>query len=69
MFIRHDIQQWRMLDEYAVLASRTGNKAEALNANRTLVNSPLFTKVVPDNEKRKNYWKPNSAREVIKFAY
>lgn len=53
LFIRHDIQQWRMLDEYAVLASRTGNKAEALNANRTLVNSPLFTKVVPDNERER----------------
>jgi glycosyltransferase involved in cell wall biosynthesis len=53
LFIRSDIQQWRMLDEYSILAARTGNKSEALNAARTLVNSPLFEQVVPENERER----------------
>lgn len=51
LFVRPDIHQWRMLDEYSILASRTGNKVEAVNAARSLVNSPHFITLVPENER------------------
>lgn len=53
LFVRADIQQWRMLDEYSILAARTGNKAEAIKAAKTLVESPLFTQLVPENERER----------------
>lgn len=53
LFVRADIQQWRMLDEYSIMAARTGNKAEAVKAARTLVESPLFPQLVPENERER----------------
>lgn len=51
LFVRMDIPQWRMMDEYSILAARTGNRVEALNAARSLVTSPHFTALVPENER------------------
>lgn len=42
LFVRTDIQQWRMLDEYAILSYKTGNPAEAVRAATALVNGPAF---------------------------
>jgi glycosyltransferase involved in cell wall biosynthesis len=53
LFVRQDIQQWRMLDEYSIIAARTGNIKEAQHAAATLVNSPLFEKLVPENERER----------------
>lgn len=50
LFVRADIQQWRMLDEYSILAARTGNKGEAIRAAKTLIESPLAPKLIPENE-------------------
>jgi glycosyltransferase involved in cell wall biosynthesis len=50
LFVRADIQQWRMLDEYSILAARTGNKDEAIRAAKTLIDSPLASKLIPENE-------------------
>ena len=50
LFVRSDIQQWRMLDEYSILAARTGNKGEAIRAAKTLIDSPLASKLIPENE-------------------
>jgi len=53
LFVRSDIQQWRMLDEYSILAARTGNKEEAIRAAKTLIESPLATKLIPENERER----------------
>jgi len=53
LFVRSDIQQWRMLDEYSILAARTGNKEEAIRAAKTLLESPLSAKLIPENERER----------------
>jgi glycosyltransferase involved in cell wall biosynthesis len=53
LFVRMDIQQWRMLDEYSILAARTGNKAEAIKAAKTLIESPLASQLIPENERER----------------
>jgi glycosyltransferase involved in cell wall biosynthesis len=49
LFVREDIYQWRMLDDYAVLAMRTGNTQEAVKAANAIVNSPN-AHIVPQEE-------------------
>jgi hypothetical protein len=53
LFVRMDIQQWRMLDEYSILAARTGNKDEAVRAAKTLIESPLATQLIPEHERER----------------
>lgn len=53
LFVRADIQQWRMLDEYSILAARTGNKAEALRAAKTLIESPHAEKLIPEGDRER----------------
>jgi len=53
LFVRFEIQQWRMLDEYSILAARTGNKEEAIRAAKTLLESPLSAKLIPENERER----------------
>ena len=48
LFVRQDVHQWRMVDDYAILAMRTGNKQEAIKAATAIVNSPLFLQVIPE---------------------
>lgn len=61
LFVRMDIQQWRMLDEYSILAARTGNKGEAVKAAKTLIESPLATQLIPENERER------IAKNLIEF--
>lgn len=61
LFVRLDIQQWRMLDEYSILAARTGNKAEAIKAAKTLIESPLAPQLIPENERER------LAKNLIEF--
>ena len=61
LFVRADIQQWRMLDEYSILAARTGNRVEALNAAKTLVESPLAEQLIPAHERER------IAKNLIEF--
>lgn len=49
LFVREDIHQWRMIDDYAVLAMRTGNVMEAVKAASAIVNS-VNANVVPKEE-------------------
>ena len=53
LFVRADIQQWRMLDEYSILAARTGNKDEAIKAAKTLIESPLAPQLIPEHERER----------------
>jgi hypothetical protein len=48
-----DIQQWRMLDEYAIMAARTGNKDEAIRAAKSLLESPLAPQLIPEHERER----------------
>jgi glycosyltransferase involved in cell wall biosynthesis len=61
LFVRIDIQQWRMLDEYSILAARTGNKAEAIKAAKTLIESHLAPQLIPANERER------IAKNLIEF--
>jgi glycosyltransferase involved in cell wall biosynthesis len=53
LFVRQDIHQWRMLEDYSILAMRTGNKTEAVNSVSALINSPLFDTIVPADEQER----------------
>lgn len=61
LFVRTDIQQWRMVDEYSILAARTGNKDEAIRAAKTLCESPLAVQLIPENERER------IAKNLIEF--
>jgi hypothetical protein len=61
LFVRTDIQQWRMVDEYSILAARTGNKDEAIRAAKTLCESPLAIQLIPENERER------IAKNLIEF--
>ena len=50
-----------MLDEYSILAARTGNKAEAIKAAKTLIESPLAPQLIPENERER------LAKNLIEF--
>jgi hypothetical protein len=56
-----DIQQWRMLDEYAIMAARTGNKDEAIRAAKSLLESPLAPQLIPEHERER------IAKNLIEF--
>lgn len=45
LFVRHDVSQWRLLDDYAILAAKTGNIKEAINAYTALMNTTHFAKL------------------------
>jgi len=61
LFVRSDVQQWRMLDEYSILAARTGNKGEAIRAAKTLIESPLASQLIPEHERER------IAKNLIEF--
>lgn len=61
LFVRVDIQQWRMLDEYSILAARTGNKDEAIRSAKALIESPLAAQLIPENERER------IAKNLIEF--
>jgi glycosyltransferase involved in cell wall biosynthesis len=61
LFVRMDIQQWRMLDEYAIMAARTGNKDEAIRAAKSLLESPLAPQLIPEHERER------IAKNLIEF--
>lgn len=61
LFVRTDIQQWRMVDEYSILAARTGNKNEAVKAAKTLIESPLAAQLIPEHERER------IAKNLIEF--
>jgi glycosyltransferase involved in cell wall biosynthesis len=61
LFVRSDIQQWRMLDEYSIMAARTGNRDEAIKAAKTLIESPLAAQLIPENERER------IAKNLIEF--
>lgn len=45
LFVRHDISNWRLLDDYAILAARTGNTKEAIAAYTALMKTVHFSKL------------------------
>ena len=51
LFVRSDIMQWRMLDEYSILAARTGNKDKAINAANTLLSHPESARIIPKEDR------------------
>lgn len=53
LFVRQDLYQWRMVDDYSILAMRTGNKNEAITAATSLINSPHFVQLVPADEQER----------------
>jgi hypothetical protein len=61
LFVRADIQQWRMLDEYSIMAARSGNKGEAIKAAKTLIESPLAAQLIPAHERER------IAKNLIEF--
>jgi len=61
LFVRADIQQWRMLDEYSIMAARSGNKGEAIKAAKTLIESPLAEQLIPAHERER------IAKNLIEF--
>ena len=53
LFVRADIFQWRMLDEYSILAANTGNKEKAISAAKALIEHPDSEKIIPANERER----------------
>lgn len=50
LFVRQDLTHWRMIDDYSILAYKTGNKQEAIKAATAITSSPHFMSI-PENER------------------